>query len=468
MLPSTILLLDQKTRTRARFAEVLSREGHTVKEVEEFSEAVALARKGVRLILAERSLGAAELARELADLSPPPLVLALDAFAKESESPPPGIHAIVATPLADHALLGLVERTLETQRLRDEQERLAAAGDDLESFGELISRDSKMRRIFELLTTIADSQATILITGESGTGKSALARSVHARSTRADGPFIGVNCGALPESLLASELFGHVKGAFTGAVSDRVGKYEAAHEGSLFLDEIGTAPMDLQVKLLRVLEEGRFERVGESATREADVRVIAATNVNLSEAVKERRFREDLYYRLNVVAVEMPPLRERPDDVLCLAERFVTQFAARHRRRVEGLDAGALRALSSHDWPGNVRELQNTLERAVLLSGRPLITTEDLWPTRSGDRSASTDAGALLERWRKDSLKSAVESFERWCIERVLEEESGSRSRTARRLGINRTTLFNKMRKYALLTSESGPSDSSTNLGQAG
>jgi DNA-binding NtrC family response regulator len=278
-----------------------------------------------------------------------------------------------------------------------------------------------------------------------------LARAIHRRSARADGPFVEVNCGALPETLLESELFGHRKGAFTGAVRDRIGKFEAAHGGTLFLDEIATASPALQVKLLRVLEDKTFEAVGDERTRSADVRLLAATNQDLLAEVQAGRFREDLFYRINVVAVEVPPLRERKGDIPLFARTFVERFAQRHRRPIQDISPAALTQLTEAAWPGNVRELENTLERAVLLAPGPVLNLEDLGlaPARTAPASEAADR---IEDLPLGPLKEALEIPERALILRALDLHAGNRQGTARTLGINRTTLFNKMRKYGLLS----------------
>jgi DNA-binding NtrC family response regulator len=376
-------------------------------------------------------------------------------FGAREDRAPSGVFETLARPIADEDVLRVVQRALESHALKLENLRLKHALGERGDFGTLVSADPRMRRIFELLASVADSRATLLLSGESGTGKTQLAHAVHRTSARAQGPFVEVNCGALPSALLESELFGHVRGAFTGAVKDRVGKFEQAERGTIFLDEIGTATSELQVKLLRVLEEGRFERVGDTRTRTVDARVIAATNVDLAAEVAAGRFRADLYYRIHVVPVHVPPLRERVADIPLLAARFCARFARQHARTLEGVSAAGVARLCAHEWPGNVRELENVIERAVLVARSRELASADLFPEapRGPAPTAGTPDG--FEGWEAgppDELKRALEGPERWLLVRALERSGGNRSAAARALGIDRTTLFNKMRRYALLS----------------
>jgi DNA-binding NtrC family response regulator len=364
-----------------------------------------------------------------------------------------GAADFLAKPLSGDRLRVALDRALERRDLTAENRRLREDLGQRYELGKLTSTSPLMQQVFERVRAVASTTATLLVEGESGTGKTLLARSAHAASGRASGPFVEVNCGALPEALLESELFGHVRGAFTGADRDRPGKFEAAHGGTIFLDEIATASLDLQVKLLRVLQDRVFEPVGSTETRRVDVRVIAATNENLREAVAEGRFREDLYYRLHVVPLELPPLRERRGDVAYLAERFATEIAATHGRPFEGFEPRALAALAAHDWPGNVRELQNCIERAVLLSPTPRLGLEALPEELQVEAPAGAPraAGALLDLLEGRDLRAALELAERELVLAVLRENAGSRKESARRLGINRTTLFNKMTRFGLM-----------------
>ncbi len=302
-----------------------------------------------------------------------------------------------------------------------------------------------MSRIFELIQTVADSNTTILMTGPSGTGKSLLARAIHYESPRRNQPFVEVSCGALPETLLESELFGHVKGAFTGAVNDKEGKFLAANKGTIFLDEISTATPAMQVKLLRVLQTREFEPVGSNQTYTVDTRVVLATNRDLTEEVRLGRFREDLYYRINVVNVNLPPLAERIPDVPLLADYFMNNFCTMHRRVKSGLTEKALQYLQSYPWPGNIRELENVIERAVLLSKGPLIDVNDLPPAL-----LQHCQNAVNMVFENKTLKQALEGPERAILKAALEANNWSRQETAKALDINRTTLYKKMKHYGL------------------
>jgi DNA-binding NtrC family response regulator len=322
--------------------------------------------------------------------------------------------------------------------LRPVEEEVDAA-DALTSFGGLLGRAPSMRRIFQLVQNLENSDATVLLTGESGTGKELVARAIHVHSTQRDGPFIAVNCGAVPGDLLESELFGHARGAFTGAVRDRVGRVELAAKGTLFLDEVGDLPTALQVKLLRLLQERSFERVGESHSRHMSARIIAATNVDLARALAAGRFREDLYYRLRVVPIVVPPLRERREDVEPLARHLLHRVAARNGRHMR-LSPDALRTLLAYPWPGNVRELENALEYAVAVCRGPNILPEDLPAEVQGQRGA-----AELQR-----PGAPQAGDERASIEQALTVHHWSREGAARALGISRTTLWRKMRELGV------------------
>ena len=356
-----------------------------------------------------------------------------------------GAYDYLTKPIIDDDLLLAVERAIHQPALMSENQQLRQQLENKYSLNRVVSQDYKMSRVFELIQAVADSPTTILMTGPSGTGKSLLARSVHYQSSRHKQPFVEVSCGALPETLLESELFGHVKGAFTGAVNDKEGKFLAANKGTIFLDEVSTATPAMQVKLLRVLQEREFEPVGSNQTYTVDTRVILATNRDLAEDVKEGRFREDLYYRINIVNVNLPPLVERTADVPLLADYFMKNFCVSHNRVKAGLTDQALQYLQSYPWPGNVRELENVIERAVLLSKGPLIDINDLPPV-----ILQYCQNAANLHFENKTLKQALAGPERTIIKAALEANNWQRQETAKALDINRTTLFKKMKHYGL------------------
>jgi DNA-binding NtrC family response regulator len=339
----------------------------------------------------------------------------------------------------------------------------------------VIGSSAAMLEVFRTTRQVAPSRACVLIVGETGTGKELVARAIHDLSPRYSGPYIRVNCGALTESLLESELFGHVKGSFTGAVDNRTGRFEAAHTGSIFLDEINSTSPKLQVKLLRVLQEGEFERVGDTNTKKVDTRIIAATNRDLLDEIEGGRFREDLYYRLNVVPVYLPPLRERREDIALLVEFFLKRYAEQNRREMRRVQPEAMRLLREHDWPGNVRELQNYVERAVILGDGPELTVDHLPPQLRGVaaprpiRARGGDLAAMTTELVRQGLRAAgpqandlhkriVDQVERELIQQVLQSCERVQIKAAARLGINRNTLHKKLAQYRIDSDESSTS----------
>jgi DNA-binding NtrC family response regulator len=356
-----------------------------------------------------------------------------------------GAFDYMTKPIRDEKVKLVVSRALQQQALTAENRSLRRQLAERYSIENVIGRDYKMLKVFDLIEAVADTPTTVLLTGESGTGKSMIARAVHQRSNRRDKPFVEVACGALPETLLESELFGHVRGSFTGAVGDKAGKFKQADGGTIFLDEISTATPALQVKLLRVLQDFEFEPVGGSKTQRADVRCILASNQDLGEAVRRGAFRQDLYYRVNVVTIDLPPLRERLGDIPVLAEHFLRRHCERTGRRVLGFQPDAIRRLQMFDWPGNVRQLENVIERAVILTKNAYLTVDDLPEEIRALASANGNGNGLVV-----PLKRALQMPEKEIILRALRVHQGSRQATAESLGINRTTLYKKMKRFGI------------------
>jgi DNA-binding NtrC family response regulator len=357
-----------------------------------------------------------------------------------------GAFDYLTKPVIDEELKLSIDRALKQKRITEENKSLKARLNHRFGPANIVGRDYKMMKMFDLIESVADTRTTVLILGESGTGKTLTARAIHQASSRKDKPFVEVACGALPDSLLESELFGHVAGAFTGAVGDKIGKFLQADGGTLFLDEIATASPSLQVKLLRVLQDREFEPVGGTKTYHVDVRLILATNVDLAQAVKKGAFREDLFYRINVITITQPALRERLTDIPLLVEHYLDEFNQQNSKRIETVDDNALRLLQQYHWPGNVRELVNVIERAVVLCKGNVITTSDL-PEMFREEE---HLAAHFQLGSDGGLKSALASPEKQIILEALETNGWNRQNTARMLGINRTTLYKKMKKFGI------------------
>jgi two-component system, NtrC family, response regulator AtoC len=360
-----------------------------------------------------------------------------------------GAYDYITKPFDVDAILMLVERALEKRALERQvlglQAALQPAGvGSVDGFEGLVGRHPEMVRIYQLVSQIATTPTTVLITGESGTGKELVARAIHQSSERRGHPFVAVNVAALPDALVESELFGHEKGAFTGAHVRRLGRFELAQGGTIFLDEIGSLRLDLQTKLLRALQEREIERLGGGRPVAVDVRVLAATNVNLRAAVRERVFREDLYYRLNVVPIHVPPLRDRREDIPRLVDHFVRKYARECRRDVRGVSAGALDALTRYAWPGNVRELENAIQRAVVLAREAVIQLQDVPLDVAMPETVSLLAEDALP------LREACEQFERQYVLRTLERAQWNVSRAARLLGVHRNTVLVKLTSWGV------------------
>ncbi|MCA9041392.1 MAG: sigma-54-dependent Fis family transcriptional regulator [Planctomycetaceae bacterium] len=356
-----------------------------------------------------------------------------------------GAFDYLTKPVIDEELHLTIQRALSRKEIVEENKNLRSRLDEKYGLHNIIGHDYKMVRMFDVIESVADTRATVLILGENGTGKTITARAIHQLSNRKNKPFVEVACGALPENLLESELFGHVKGSFTGATSDKIGKFLQADGGTLFLDEIATASPSLQVKLLRVLQDKEFEPVGSTQTHKVDVRLVFATNSDLEEMVRKGEFRQDLYYRLNVISVTQPPLRERISDIPLLIDHYLQVMNEQNGKSVARFDDQAMQLLKSYSWPGNVRELVNVIERAVVLSKGDVIHAFEL-PENLHDESSLAGYSANLTE--SGSLKTAMAAPERQIIIEALDANGWNRQETAKMLGINRTTLYKKMKKY--------------------
>jgi len=440
-----ILIVDDEVNARTALLELLRDEGYVVEAAADAFKALGkVADFGPDLVLTDLKMPGmdglallAKLRENDADLP----VIVMTAFGEVEtavKAMRSGARDYLAKPVNVGELSVVVARELEQRRLRAETGQLRARLAEKYSFENIIGNSAPMQAVFKTVAQIAPSRASVLITGESGTGKELIAAAIHERSPRAKGPFVKLHCAALAESILESELFGHERGSFTGAQARREGRFFQAHNGTLFLDEIGEIAPAVQVKLLRFLQEREFERVGGNETVTVDVRVIAATNRNLQQMVAEGKFREDLFYRLNVISVEMPALRARPSDTPLLAAHFLRKYAAENGKALRGFSAEALEHLAAYNWPGNVRELENIVERAVVLARSEEVTLSDLPP----------QLAAVKAREGLQIPGATMEEIERHAITKTLEATGGSTSRTAEILGISVRKIQYKLHEY--------------------
>jgi len=448
-----VLIVDDEENQRRGLSSLVGAWGYEVQQARNGQEALeTLERFPAQLLITDMMMPVMDgpsLLRRLREQSNPPVSIVVTAFGS-LEIALNTIHDLGAfwfleKPIDPQALKLLLERAGSARRLEEQNQiyerQLSYDG----KLAGLVGKTPAMQELFRLIQQLAPSSANVLITGESGTGKEVVARAIHSLSPRAKQPFVALNCAALPESLIESELFGHEKGAFTGALERRAGCFELAHRGTLLLDEIGEMPVSTQAKLLRVLEDGRIRRLGAKAEMEVDVRILAATNRKLEDGIRENTFREDLFYRLNVFRVELAPLRERLDDLPLLAETLIQQMNQKHHLRVSGIDDAAALALRRRTWPGNIRELRNVLERASILAGEGLIRIPHL-PSAPGVEAPApiaNDPEAITLR-----VGTTVDEAERLLIEKTLEHTKNNKTRAADVLGISLKTLHNKLKIY--------------------
>ncbi|MBU9889501.1 MAG: sigma-54 dependent transcriptional regulator [Candidatus Omnitrophica bacterium] len=448
----TILLAEDDVNARKGLTQFLQGLDYDVITAANGPEAFELFKKdGPDLVISDirmPEMDGVTLLERIKGVSPSAKVILLTAYGSVEDAVKAmkkGAFYYLAKPVNLEELEFLVKKAFSSHRLEEENQELRQElFRERYNQGDLIAQSSKMKELLATVDKIAASNASVLIEGESGTGKELIARRIHALSARNLQPFIAVHCAALTETLLSSELFGHEKGAFTGATDRKKGRFERAHGGSLFLDEIGEISKDTQVKLLRVLQEGEFERVGGTKTIKVDVRLIAATNKTLLDEVNHQRFREDLYYRVNVIYLRVPPLRERKEDIPPLVSSFIRQYAGSNGKKISGIDAGALERLMRYDWPGNIRELKNVIERMIVLSSGGRLTAELVPEEFRAGETAPDGMRLSLEGDR-------ITDVERELIRRVLQEVKGNKSLAAEKLGISRRTLYRKLDAYKIL-----------------
>jgi DNA-binding NtrC family response regulator len=448
-----ILVADDEEIVREVLSALLTGEGYTVDLARNGREAlektVSSEYGAVLLDLMMPDLDGLQVLEEFRKLKNSPATIVLTAFAsieKAIKATKLGAFDFITKPFKNDEILLAIKNALEQYRLREENLRLRESLRERYSFRNIIGKSASMQQVFDLIRQVAPRRSTILIHGESGTGKELVAKAIHAASGRQDGAFVAINCGNIPPDLLESELFGHVRGAYTGATSSKKGLFEVADGGTLFLDEVSTISMEMQTKLLRVIQEREFRRLGGVENVRVDVRFIAATNIDLLEAVRHGAFRDDLYYRLNVIVIKLPPLRERTEDIPVLAEHFIRKYCEENERESCSLNPVALKTLMDYDWPGNVRELENVIERAVVLSTDRVISA-DLFPKNLTSGQATTETGRAEDAL---SLKERVRNFERSLILAALKKTDGNQKKAAEILSVNATTLSEKLKRLKI------------------
>ncbi len=452
-----LLLVEDDLNTLEGLAEILGDEKFSVTKAKNGREALSeIRRNGFNLVLIDYLLpdkDGLEISKSILEHNPEAKIIMMTAFGSVQNAVDAmklGIYDYLTKPIDLDELLILIRRALKEQQLITENIDLKSKLQEAYSFENIIGVSGKMQEVFRKIIKVASTDATVLIRGESGTGKELIARAIHYQSARKDKPLVEINCASIPETLLESELFGHEKGAFTGAYKSKKGKFEVANQGTLFLDEIGELPHGVQAKLLRVLQERSFTRVGGIENIEVDVRLIAATNSDLEKAMRDGRFREDLYYRLNVIPIFIPPLRDRPEDIGPLIDHFVKKYSEKNSRKVESISPEARDLLLVYHWQGNVRELENAIENAVVMAESPIIEVSDLPGYLQSDSQRNASAPAFFNDNKDLSYRERLDQCEREILRQALAESKGNKTQAAKKLGFSLRTLRNKVQKYNL------------------
>ncbi len=448
-----ILLVDDEPRILELLSVALENEGYQVLEADNGKEALAQFKKEkpqvVLLDIRMPDMDGLEVLRQIKESNQTSSVIMMSAYgAMETvlQAIKRGAYDYLTKPVDLEKVKVLVKRTLEAQKLAQEVESLRSKVEEKYQLENIVGKHPRMFEVYKMIGRVMDNKATVLIVGKTGTGKEVVARAIHFNGLLKDEPFVAIDCASLPSDLLESELFGHEKGAFTGAIAQKKGRFELANKGTLFLDEIGNLALATQVKLLRFLQEKRIERVGGTKPIKLDVRIIAASNLDLEKAVKEGSFREDLYYRLNVVAIPLPPLRERRDDIPLLVEHFLQKFKSESKEKVKYVAPETMDLLMRYDWPGNVRELENVVERAIVIGKTEAILVEDL---PLGIQKVASESGLDISP-KKLSFEQRVENFEKKLIVDALEKTNWVQTRAAELLATSRSILKYKMKKYGI------------------
>jgi DNA-binding NtrC family response regulator len=462
MKQTRVLILDDESTLRTALFRLLDRKGFQVVTAQRIEEARSFMspEKPFDMAIIDMNLpdgNGLDFVSEIKAMCPVTQVLVLTGFGSVDsaiQATQKGAYHFLTKPFNVEELMSLIDKALTHRHLEQENKQLRTELGTRYQFDQIIGESEGIKTCLGLVGRVADSDSTVLVMGESGTGKELVARAIHYNSPRAKGPFVAINCGAIPSELLESELFGHMKGAFTGAISNRLGRFELADEGTLFLDEIGDLDPSMQVKILRALQERKFEPVGSTKSVQVNVRVIAATNVDMEKAVKDGRFREDLYYRLNVIPIQIPSLRERKTDIPLLLNHFTVQFNRNKTKSIEGFSKEALHCLVNYAWPGNIRELENLIERLSILKGQGQVDVIDLPPKYRSSVASYAETGSVEIPEAGLDFNTAVDQFENALILKALEKTGWNKNQAALLLRLNRTTLVEKMKKKGLKSND--------------